>query len=237
MAPRIGVLPLYNQEKQTLWINPLYFGGIETAGGLPSLLPLSDSPALWEEYCQSFDGFVFTGGQDVDPAVYGQERLPQCGYQAPLRDAQELFMLRRLRVLNKPVLGICRGIQVLNAALGGTLYQDLPTQAPSPVVHRQDKPYDLPHHQVTIAPGTLLHGLVGQTHLSVNSMHHQAVLTPAPGLTVSAWAQDGIIEALELPVARFFLGIQWHPEHMWKDYASARAIWRGLVSACEASPE
>ncbi len=237
MAPRIGVLPLYNQEKQTLWINPLYFGGIETAGGLPSLLPLSDSPALWEEYCQSFDGFVFTGGQDVDPAVYGQERLPQCGYQAPLRDAQELFMLRRLRVLNKPVLGICRGIQVLNAALGGTLYQDLPTQAPSPVVHRQDKPYDLPHHQVTIAPGTLLHGLVGQTHLSVNSMHHQAVLTPAPGLTVSAWAQDGIIEALELPEARFFLGIQWHPEHMWQDYASARAIWRGLVSACEESPE
>ncbi len=105
------------------------------------------------------------------------------------------------------------------------------------MVHRQDKPYELPHHQVTIAPGTLLHRLVGQAHLSVNSMHHQAVLTPAPGLTVSAWAQDGIIEALELPEARFFLGIQWHPEHMWQDYASARAIWQGLVSACQESPE
>lgn len=233
MRPRIGVLPLYNSEKQTLWINPLYFGGVEQAGGLPVLLSLTEDRALWEEYCQSFDGFVFTGGQDVDPALYGQEKIPQCDYQAPLRDNQEFFMVRRLRELDKPVLGICRGIQVINAALGGTLYQDLPAQCPSPVVHRQDKPYDIPHHQVVITPGSLLHEVTGQTHLSVNSMHHQAVWEVAPGFAATAAAEDGIIEAIEDRSARFFLGVQWHPEHMWRDYASGRAIWSAFVNACK----
>lgn len=233
MRPRIGVLPLYNSEKQTLWINPLYFGGIEQAGGLPMLLSLSGDPALWEEYCQSFDGFVFTGGQDVDPGLYGQEKIPQCCYQAPLRDNQEFFMLRRLRELNKPVLGICRGIQVMNTALGGTLYQDLPTQHPSAVIHSQEKPYDVPHHQVTIVPGSRIHQITGLTQLSVNSMHHQAVWDVAPDFDVTAVAEDGIIEAIECRSARFFVGVQWHPEHMWQDYTSGRAIWNAFVTSCK----
>jgi putative glutamine amidotransferase len=232
MRPHIGVLSLHDCEKQTLWINPLYFGGVEQAGGLPSLLPLTDDPACWEAYCQGFDGFVFTGGQDVAPSYFSQEKLPQCGYQSPERDAQELFMLRRLRELDKPVLGICRGLQAINVALGGTLYQDLPTQHPSQVVHRQTMPFDLPHHQVEIFENSMLRSLVGHAHLSVNSMHHQAVWEVAPGLSVAAAAPDGIVEALELPGARFFLGVQWHPEHMWQSYDSGKRIFQGLVDAC-----
>jgi putative glutamine amidotransferase len=232
MHPRIGVLPLYNSEKQTLWINPLYFGGIEQAGGLPMLLPLTDSQALWEDCLSSFDGFVFTGGQDLDPALYGQEKLPECGYQAELRDSQEIYMLRRLLELNKPVLGICRGIQAINVAYGGTLYQDIPTQAPSNVVHRQEMPYEVPHHQVELLENTLLRRIVGHQHISVNSMHHQAVLEPAPGFIVSAVAPDGLIEAIECPEKRFLLGVQWHPEHMWQNYASGKKIWQAFVDAC-----
>jgi len=120
---------------------------------------------------------------------------------------------------------------MMNASYGGTLYQDIFSQAPSHVVHRQDKPYELPHHQVKIEKGTMLYDILGCETLSVNSMHHQAVKTPAPGAVVSARAEDGIIEAIEFPEKRFMLGLQWHPEHMWQDYASARRIWSAFVSA------
>ena len=232
MRPRIAVLPLQDTEKQTLWINPLYLGGIEEAGGLPVLLPLSVRPSDWDAYVDEFDGFVFTGGQDIDPALYGQAKRPECCYQAPMRDAQELYMLRRLLAMDKPVLGICRGLQILNVAAGGTLYQDLFTQFPTPVTHRQNMPYDVPHHQVSLVPGTRIHEIMGMPHLSVNSMHHQAVLESAPCLRVSAVASDGLIEALEHPEKRFLLGIQWHPEHLWQTYDSSRRLWAALVDAC-----
>lgn len=232
MRPLIGISPLYNVEKQIFWINPLYMEGISQAGGMPVLLPLSRKQEDWEEYLSRCDGFVFTGGQDIAPSLYGQEKLPTCGYQAELRDLQEDYMLRRLWELDKPALGICRGIQAMNAAWGGTLYQDMPTQCPSPVTHRQPKPYELPHHQVTIREDSMLHRILGHKRISVNSMHHQAVLELAPGCIATAWAEDGLIEAMEAPEKKFLLGVQWHPEHMFRDYASGRNIFAALVNAC-----
>ena len=232
MKPLIAVLPLYNAENKTIWINPLYMGGVEQAGGIPVLLPLSDSPDLWEGYLDAFDGFVFTGGQDIDPCLYGEEKIPECGYQAAPRDRQEIYMLRRLMEMDKPTLGICRGIQAMNAAAGGSLWQDIFTQRPTPVVHRQEMPYDLPHHQIQVEQGTMLHDILGLDRLSVNSMHHQAVKNIAPGFRAAAIAEDGMIEAIEHPDKKFMLGVQWHPEHMWQRYDSAKKIWRALVAAC-----
>ena len=233
MRPRIGILPLHDVSKETFWINPLYMGGIMEAGGFPVLLPLSEDQADWEEAISQCDGFLFTGGQDIAPELYGQEKHSECGYQTPLRDNQEIYMLKRLWELDKPVLGICRGIQAMNAAWGGTLYQDIPAQCPSPVIHRQQKPYDLPHHQVSIKKGTMLHSILGLDRFSVNSMHHQAVLDIAPGCVAAARAEDGLIEALEAPEKKFMLGVQWHPEHMWQEYASGRNIFSAFVNACK----
>ena len=136
----------------------------------------------------------------------------------------------RLRA-DKPVLGICRGIQFINAALGGTLYQDLPSQRPSAVTHCQKPPYDRPAHGVAICPGSALYDLIGKASIAVNSYHHQAVKEPASGLEVMAVAEDGIIEAVRLEGKRFVWAVQWHPEFSYLTDEDSRRIFRAFVSA------
>lgn len=234
MKPLIGVLPLFEKDAHTYWINPGYMHGVEAAGGLPVLLNLTEDAGSRMDACQRMDGFLFTGGQDVDPTLYGQEKLPQCNYQAPLRDSQEMWMLQTLLDMDKPILGICRGCQMINVAMGGTLYQDLPTQHPSQVLHAQMDivPRDEPCHTVRLAPGSIISRLVGSAEPAVNSLHHQAVRDVAPGLLASATAPDGIVEAVESPRHRFVLGVQWHPEFLWQKRPDMLAIFRGLVDSC-----
>ena len=173
------------------------------------------------------DGLLLPGGGDMDPKFYGQERIPACGEPNLLRDAAEPLLLRAFLAADKPVLGICRGIQVMNAVLGGDLYQDI-------------KPFEhLPHnghwakvHTVTVRRGTLLSRILGQDTVLVNSQHHQAVDRVAPGFTLAALSEDGIVEAIEKPDAGFCLGVQWHPEWLSDADPAMQGLFDAFVNAC-----
>lgn len=232
--PMIGVVPLYDSARESDWMLPGYMDGLMKAGGLPVMLPLTEDVAVLELLAERCDGFLFTGGQDVSPALYGAAALPECGEVCPTRDAMEMFLLKYAIAMDKPLLGICRGIQFLNAALGGTLYQDLPMQRPSPVEHHQSPPYDAPVHSVTLLPGTPLHDLLRCDTLRVNSYHHQAVRTLAPQLLEMACSEDGLTEAVCCPEKHFLWAVQWHPEFSFRTDPASRKIFRRFVAAmCE----
>lgn len=154
---------------------PGYMNGIEAAGGTPIMLPLTDSEEVIKRAAELCDGLLLTGGQDVSPDVYGRERLSCCGELCPARDMEEALLLDLFIKTDRPILGICRGIQFLNAHLGGTLYQDLDTQYGGTVEHHMSPPYDRGIHTVSIVKGTPLHDLLDLDEMSVNSYHHQAV--------------------------------------------------------------
>ena len=232
MLPLIGVIPLWDAERNSLWMLPGYMEGILAQGGLPVMLPLTEDAAVLEKACGLCAGFLLTGGQDVQPSLYGEEALAACGEVCPARDRMESLVLRYALAANLPVLGICRGIQFLNAYLGGTLYQDLPSQHPSGTEHHQRPPYDLPCHSVRILPDTPLRDLLGSETLAVNSYHHQAIRSAAPELRPMAVSPDGLTEAVWMPGRRMVWGIQWHPEFSWRRDPASAAICRAFVSAC-----
>ena len=232
MKPIIGLVPLIDAARDSLWMLPGYMEGVADAGGLPMMLPLTENGGDLDRLCALCDGLLLTGGQDVSPALYGQTPLPECGETCPRRDAMETGLLRRAMALDMPVLGICRGIQFVNAALGGTLWQDLPSQRPSAVCHRQKPPYDAPAHTVAVLPDTPLYRLLKTDTLAVNSYHHQAIRDLAAPLEAMALSPDGLIEAVRHPGQRFLWAVQWHPEFAYRSDPAARAVFRAFVSAC-----
>ena len=230
--PLIGIVPLVDAARESYWMLPGYMRGVEQAGGVPVMLPLTDDAAVLQKLADSCDGLLLTGGQDVSPALYGAEPTPQCGKTCPERDRMEAPLLDRMLAQDKPVLGICRGIQFLNVHLGGTLYQDLPTEHPSGVNHHQQHPYDAPVHAVTLTPGSPLQQLLGQQTLAVNSLHHQAIRALAPGLAAMAVSEDGLVEAACLPGKKFVWAVQWHPEFSFAVNENSRKIFRQFVTSC-----
>ena len=229
--PLIGILPLVDIERESYWMLPGYMKGIEKAGGTSVMLPLTSDKETLRKFVNDFDGFLFTGGHDVSPSFYREEVSDNCGECCPMRDEMETILLPMVLEQGKPVLGICRGLQLINVALGGSLYQDLPTQHQSSVCHRQPAPYDQPIHLVELIPNTPLQKCLGKDELPVNSCHHQGIKELASGLQPMAYAKDGLVEAVWKPGSRFVWAVQWHPEFSHKVDENSRKIFRAFVKA------
>lgn len=231
MKPIAGIIPLWDDEKDSLWMLPGYMEGLRAAGVLPVMLPLTADDEEISQLVSMCDGFLFTGGHDVAPEIYGETPLENLVCTCPMRDAMEIKLLKLALEQDKPILGICRGIQLINAALGGTLYQDLPLQHPSKTEHHQTPPYDVPIHEIDIIENTPLYANLHKDKLSVNSYHHQAVKDLTPVLSPMAVSEDGLIEAVYKPDARFVWAVQWHPEFSYKVDGDSRAIFEAFAGA------
>ncbi len=233
MKPIIGVMPLWDDEKESIWMLPGYIEGIKEAGGLPFIFPMTDDEDGIEQLCNMCDGFLFTGGHDVSTDLYLEDPVPGMVDSCRARDDMELKVLDIAVKQDKAVLGICRGIQFINAALGGTLYQDLPSQRPSTVEHHMTAPYDRPVHKVRIIKDTPLYELIGLDELGVNSYHHQAVKVLSSRLSAMAESEDGLTEAVYMPGKKYIWAIQWHPEFSYKVDANSRKIFKSFADACK----
>jgi len=221
--PVIGVIPLWDEKKDSVWMLPGYMQGLEEAGALPLILPLTVSEIVLKQAIVFFDGFLFTGGQDLDPKLYGHEKTARCKEICEARDQMEAYLFREAVLnQNKPALGICRGIQLFNALLGGTLYQDIPVELPGAKNHANRPPYDAPAHSVHIIQKSPLYELTGKDNIEVNSYHHQGINKIAEGLEIMAVADDGLIEAVYMPDRPYVWAVQWHPEFSLKDETSKK---------------
>lgn len=232
MKPVVGVLPLWDDEKNSLWMLPGYFQGIEEAGGIPVMLPLTTDVNVIQQCVDMCDGFLFTGGQDVSPELYGEQAMENV-VSNKLRDDMESVLVSMALKEDKSILGICRGIQFLNAYLGGTLYQDLPSQYASKTEHHQKPPYDIPVHKNIILKVSPLYALLEREELLVNSYHHQAIKELSPQLKEMAKSEDGLIEAVCMPGQKFVWAVQWHPEFSYKTDESSRKILEKFVASME----
>ena len=189
-----------------------YVAALERMGGTPVLVtPAHDDESI-HRLIDLADGLVLTGGEDVDPACYGQEPDPELGAVNRARDRMEMVVLERAMERGIPVLAICRGVQLLNVALGGTLFQDLPSQRAEGIIHEQDAPINERWHAARVAEGSQLARIFGATDLFINSFHHQGINVLADRLTPTVWAEDGLIEGVEGRDHPWMIGVQWHPE-------------------------
>lgn len=238
-APLIGVSGSIEHDESKQMILREYMTALLAVGGIPLLLSLDMDRAQLEDALPRLDGILLAGGFDVAPGLYGA--LPQAGLGQvdPLRDAFELRLTRACHHRRMPLLGICRGVQIMNVALGGSLYQDLPTQyaqgaQKEPMLHSQREPGKYASHTVQVDSGSRLFGIVKQESLAVNSFHHQAVRAVAPGMQICAQAPDGVIEAVEDKAHPFFLGVQWHPERMYGNDPASLALFAAFAQAAGA---
>lgn len=213
MKPVIGITPNYADGSGLYSLHRGYADAVAAAGGRPVLLFPSAAPE--PPFLPDFlDGILFSGGGDIDPFLFGEEPLRECGEISPLRDSFELWLCRLALEKGLPLLGICRGMQVMNIAAGGSIYQDILAQTGSTLKHSQQAPRAHATHSVMPEENSLLAAIWGKKRIAVNSFHHQAAARLGDGFSVAARSPDGIVEAIERRDAPFALGVQWHPEAM-----------------------
>ena len=210
-----------------------YFYAVKMAGGEPRMIGLAQPLDELDALIAGLDGLILSGGGDVQTRLYHGDETLRVELVSQDRDALEVALIHKVLAADLPLLGICRGVQVINVALGGTLITDIPKQRESSIQHSfpsKEHPRNLIAHEVTLEPGSRLAGIYGTDKISVNSRHHQAILQPADGWRVAAHASDGVIEALELPGARFALGVQWHPENL-QDMPGHQNLFKAFIAA------
>ena len=208
-----------------------YSQAVLHADGAPVIVPTAQDRKSLEAILGSIQGLILSGGPDIHPRCYGEEPLSGLGEVDQTLDRMELLAAKMAIERDLPLLGICRGIQVLNVALGGTLYQDIASQVPDGICHTPKIDKAVNTHSIRIEAGSRLHQIFGRREIWVNGKHHQAVKDVAPALTVAARAKDGVVEALEHPAKRFAIGVQWHPEGTWRDDPFSQKLFSSFVQA------
>ena len=238
--PIIGITPtlLISDEEsfhgqQRSCLTQDYVTAVYQGGGVPMILAVIQDEAAIREQVELVDGIILSGGWDVNPLLYDEEPSALLQFIYPDRDAYELKVIKIAYELKKPILGICRGMQILNVAFGGSLYQDLTQYSISSLQHVQKARRYESSHTVEIVRSTLLHKIFKSDVLMTNSFHHQAVKAIAPGFQVSARARDGVIEAFEKPGTQFVIGVQWHPEMMIRNHPDMVKIFSAFVQAAQ----
>ena len=233
--PRIGVAGYTrSSDGQTrTGVGVSYINAVLVAGGLPIILAPELSPEETVDLFNACDGLLLTGGEDVEPARYGAKAHPKLGTTDPRRDANELALISDARARELPILAICRGIQVLNVAFGGTLVQDLPSQRPGKIDHDNHGARNSHAHSIIVNDGTRLAEILGTLRMNANSFHHQAVDQPGKGLLVTAKAPDGVIEGMEsADPDEWIVAVQWHPEELAPDVeAPDLKLFQALIRA------
>ncbi len=238
--PLIGLTCAIHQERNgTIFYGtlPSYTRALEAAGGLPLLIVPNLNAETLREIYDRVDGVLLTGGGDVDPVLYGAPNDTELRSIDPDRDSTEINVTRWAVDDDKPLLGICRGIQVMNVALGGTLYRDIASEYGQAVDHDlgSAQSRDFEGHPISVRAGSHLAELLGETHPAVNTMHHQAIRDLGKGLLPVATSPDGLIEGVEREGARFIVGVQWHPEELYEYSEPMRRLFEGFVKQAASS--
>ena len=227
VAVTAGIRP--DGDTSRVRLTAAYITALENAGLVPLIVPPLSNDSAATAVLDSVSGLVLTGGEDVDPARYGEERHEKVRNVSAARDATEAALVVEAKSRGMPVLAICRGIQILNVALGGTLVQDISSQCKTDISHDEDGPRDSRSHEIAVEPGSLIADAIGTEHASVNSFHHQSVKRVADGMRVTARSPDGVIEGLESTDEDWWvMAVQWHPEEMTE---SSEPWDRGLFKA------